>query len=242
MSAPSKRPTAFMPGLVPTLNRRGFMFESLDRFSQAFVRYATVCEGPVLDMGCAYGVASRAALEAGATVHACDMEAGHLAILEAETPEALRGRLTTHVGTLPDVDFPAQSFAAILCSRVFHFLRGEEIRAALARMHDWLQEGGRLYLVADTPYTGFWASGAAASEARKAAGEAWPGFIADIAVYLPDGSRPEGMLPYLHPLDPDILARECHRAGLEVIDSGYSGCGDDLHSRKHAGVLALRSA
>lgn len=229
-----------MPGLVPTLNRRGFMAESLDSFSLAFVRYAAGCGGIVLDMGCAYGVATHAALEQGATVHACDMEAGHLAILEAETPAALRPRLSTSVGTLPTVSFGAAGFAAILCSRVLHFLRGEEIRASLARMHDWLQPGGRLFLVADTPYAGFWAAAAASYEQRKAAGEEWPGFIADIGSFFPDPATVDGMLPYLNPLDPDILVRECGLAGLAVLDSGFTGRGDDRQGRKHAGVIAMR--
>lgn len=240
MTTSPRRPAPFMPGLVPTLNRRGFMSETLDRFSADFVRHAAGCGGRVLDMGCAYGVATQAALAQGATVHACDMEAGHLAVLEAETPAALRARLTTSVGTLPAVGFGAGSFAAILCSRVLHFLRGEEIRASLARMHDWLQPGGRLFLVADTPYAGFWAGAAPDYERRKAAGEAWPGFIGDIGRFFPDASVIEGMLPYLNPLDPDILARECGLAGLRVIDSGWTGRGGEPQGRQHAGAIAVR--
>jgi len=238
MSTERQRPKPFIRGLVPTLNHRGFMSETLDRFSIAFVAHAARCDAPVLDMGCAYGVATRAALEQGATVHACDMEAGHVEILVRETPAALRPRLSTRVGALPAVDFPAGSFAAILCSRVLHFLTGAEIRASLAKMQVWLQPAGRLFLVADTPYSGFWSAGAPAYEQRRAAGEEWPGFIGDIGVYLADRALAAGMLPYLNPLDPDILARECRLAGLVVEEAAFTGRGDDPGGRHHAGVIA----
>ena len=241
MAEPQQRPKSFRPGLVPTLNHRGFMSETLDPFSLEFVRHAGDCRAPVLDMGCAYGIATRAALEAGATVQACDMDAGHVAILEQETPAALRARLSTHVGALPAVDFAAGAFGAILCSRVLHFLLPAEIRASLAKMAGWLRPGGRLFLVADTPYTGFWAGGAPAYEQRKAAGEEWPGFIEDIGAYLPDRTAVAGMLPYLNPMDPDILARECQRAGLGILAAGFTGRGGDGPGRQHAGAIAVKA-
>jgi SAM-dependent methyltransferase len=235
------RPRPFIPGLVPTLNHRGFMSEWLDPFSARFAQHAALCRAPVLDMGCAYGIATRAALEAGATVHACDMDARHVAILAAETPPGLRARLTTSVGTLPDVDFAADAFDAILCSRVLHFLTGAEIRATLAKMRHWLRPGGRLFLVADTPYSGFWSAGASAYEQRKAAGEEWPGFIADIGAFMKDGRVPEGMLAWLNPLDPDLLARECARAGLVVEEAAFTGRAGDAAGRHHAGAVAIRT-
>lgn len=243
MSAPRReRPKPFIPGLIPTLNHRGFMSESLDYFSDRFAMYAGECGATALDMGCAYGIATRAALDRGATVHACDMDAGHVEILEQEIPAQLRPRLTTSVGTLPGVDFPDGSFGAILCSRVLHFLLAAEIRTTLEKMHRWLQPGGRLFLVADTPYSGFWFAGAPAYEQRKAAGDEWPGLIEDVGVYLKDGRRPEGMLPYLNPLDPDILARECSRAGFVVEEAAFTGRGADRDARQHAGAIALHPA
>lgn len=189
-------PATTLPGAIPTLNGKGFMLEALDAYAEAFVRDAAAGEGECLDIGCAYGVATLAALAAGARVCACDMEPQHLLLLQQRTPEAQRGRLRTVVGLLPGVAFPAASFHAILASRVIHFLSGADLRLALAAMYDWLKPGGRLYLVADTSYM--------------------PGFIADFGAVV--SGRP-GNLPgpeFLNTLDPDILARECLRAGLQV--------------------------
>lgn len=240
---PLRRPEPFIEGLVPTLNRRGFMADSLDRYSEAFVEFAASQAGEVLDMGCAYGIATRAVLERGARVLACDMEPGHLEILEAETPPALRERLRTIVGTLPSVDFAEASFAAILCSRVVHFLLPDELRASLGAMRNWLKPDGRLFVIADSPYTGFWSTASADYERRKAAGEEFPCFIADIGAFFRGGRVPEGMLAYLNPMDPDTLHREVEAAGLVVEESGYAGRGaegDD--GRHHAGVVARRPA
>lgn len=233
-------PSPYMQGMIPTLNQRGFMTETLDRFSMAFVDYAAVCGHEVLDIGCAYGVATREVLERGGSVLACDMEPGHVEILENETPPEHRDRLRTAVAELPGAEFPDAGFGAILCSRVLHFLTGEQIREALAKMHRWLRPGGRVFLVADTPYTGFWFRTAPDYERRKAAGEEWPGFIADIAPLLSSEQVPDGMLPYLNPLDPDLLRRECERAGFEVEEAAFTGRGGEPDGNQHAGVIAVR--
>lgn len=236
-----ERPEPYIEGLVPTLNQRGFMAETLDVYSAHFVEFAGRIDAEVLDVGCAYGVATRAALENGARVLACDMEEGHLQILERETPRVLRERLHTAVGMLPDLDFPGQSFGAILCSRVLHFLLPDEIHTTLDKMYDWLKPGGRLYLVADTPYTGFWFSTAPEYERRKADGEEWPGYIDDISTLLGSGRVPDGMLAYLNPLDPDILQRECERSGFVVDEAAFVSRDGSPDGRQHAGCIARKS-
>jgi SAM-dependent methyltransferase len=235
-----ERPKPYIEGLVPTLNNRGFMSETLDFYSARFAAYAGTRTDEVLDVGCAYGIATRAALESGARVLACDMEEGHVRILEQETPAALRDRLRIEVGILPHLDFPDQSFGAILCSRVLHFMLAAEIRTTLEKMYAWTVPGGKVFLIADTPYTGFWSSIAPDYERRKAGGDEWPAFIEDISTLLPGGQVPDGMLPYLNPLDPDILRRECTAAGFTVEEAGFTGRGDDPDSRQHAGCIAFR--
>ena len=50
----------------PTLNGTGFMFEVLDEFAEDFIQFAGSAPGPVLEVGCAFGVASLPALAGGA--------------------------------------------------------------------------------------------------------------------------------------------------------------------------------
>ena len=88
-----------------------------------------------------------AALKAGdlSTMVACDMEPGHLEILAGRVTPALRDRLACVVAKLPEAEFAPESFGAILCSRVLHFLTGEEIDASVGAMARWLRPGGRLW-------------------------------------------------------------------------------------------------
>ena len=172
-------PANALPGAIPALNGRGFMLEALDDYAEGFAREAAAGSGESLDIGCAYGVATLAALERGARICACDMEPQHLALLEQRTPESQRSRLRTLVGVLPGVSFPPSSFDAILASRVLHFLTGDDLRLALAAMSDWLKPGGHLFLVADTPYMPRWNQVVPAYEAARSAGDPWPGYIAD---------------------------------------------------------------
>jgi SAM-dependent methyltransferase len=238
-------PPTHLPGAIPTLNETGFMLEALDQFAGQFVRDAATDGGEVLDIGCAYGVATLAALERGARVCACDMEPRHLELLEQRTPATDRARLRTVQGILPGVQFPPESFTAILASRVLHFLAGPELRSALASMRDWLKPGGVLYVVADTPYMPVWQSFVAEYEAAKARGAPWPGMITDFSRYWatrPDGTVQRGPA-FLNTLDPDILARECIAAGLQVERAGFFAMdrlGAEAQGREHAGCIARK--
>ena len=236
---PSK-PEATVRGMVPTLNNKGFMSPSLDPVSAAFSLYAGQTDGWCLDLGCAYGIATLAALDQGARIVACDMEQGHVGILLSEVNDTHKNCILGAVGEMPDVAFHAESFAAVLCSRALHFLDGEGIEKSVRAIADWLIPGGKAFLIADTPYTGFWSGGAANYEKRKEDGDPWPGFIPDVTVYLPDNARTKGLARHLNPMDPDILARVCTSAGLKVEQAAFLGRPDQPDSKTHAGVIAQK--
>lgn len=235
-------PATDLPGAIPTLNGTGFMLEALDDYAQQFVDCAATAAGESLDIGCAYGVATHAALARGARVCACDMEPRHLEYVREHAPPGSLARLRTQVGVLPDVEFPAASFDAILASRVIHFLDGPGVTRVIHAMRDWLRPGGRLFLVADSPYMPQWTSIIPGYEAAKAAGDPWPGMIHDFRPF----TRPSlGGPPFLNTLDPDILARECAHAGLEVERAGFfpmHRLAERAQGREHAGCVARRPA
>lgn len=233
--------------MVPTMNGTGFMFEIRDGYADEWISYAGQITDPVLEMGCAYGVSTIPALEAGGRVVACDMEPQHLEILADKAPPALRDRLTCVAGKLPEVDFEAGHFGAILCSRVLHFLTGEEIDASVAKMASWLKPGGRLYMVADTPY-GIWRNFIPTFEENKRQGARWPGLMVGLHNYLPTpGIQKHIDKPaFMNLLDADLLARICTDAGLQVERatfinrSDFKGLGG-MDGRENAGVLAIRT-
>ncbi|HEY0191658.1 MAG TPA: alpha/beta fold hydrolase, partial [Kofleriaceae bacterium] len=236
-------------GMVVTLNRTGVMVEHLIPYSIEFADYAGQCGGEVLDLGCAYGIAAIAALERGARVVALDMEQRHLDILgQRVTPEA-RARLTLVRGVLPDVDFADGRFAAVHASRVIHFLSPDDVRGVLRKMYRWLAPGGRLFLSSDSPYFGYWATRSDDYDARRRAGDPWPGYIADVSRYF-DPRDVAGGPPLINALDPEVLDRECRAAGFVVERTGYFGAvgvGRDRRAHgapgpdmEHVGVIAQR--
>jgi len=247
MTETKKRPPKWsLPNMEPTLNSTGFMFKILDEYADDFIYFAGQTDDPVLDLGCAYGVATIAALEAGGTVTACDLEQQHLDILVENTPENLRSNLTCMTGELPNIEFPEESFAAVLCSRVLHFLDGSAIDESVRNMYSWLKPGGRLYLVADTPY-GIWRKLIPTFEYKKEKGERWPGLMIGLENYLPmvPKDRPIDGPPFMNLLDTDLLTRICTDAGFTVqrtsfIDrSDFSGLGR-MDGRENAGIFAVK--
>lgn len=240
-------PAEWVEGFVPTLNGTGSMFLVLDDYAKEFIDYSGSSGKPAAEIGCAYGIATIAALEQGATVTACDMEPRHLKILRERTPEKFRARLTTKVGKLPDIDLPENAFGSLLCSRVLHFLYGNDVDKSVAQMFRWLRPGGRLFLVADTPY-GIYRNFIPVFEERLANGERWPGELEETAHYLPfevpeKNSGPE----FLHFLCPEQLTRTAEEAGFVVEKSGYIARPDfrglgHLDGRENSGLVAVKPA
>ncbi len=236
-------PESQFSGAIPTLNGRGFMLEALASFAEEFVASAAANDGEALDMGCAYGVATLAALNAGARVCACDMEQLHLDVLADKTPDALKPNLRMVAGSLPDVSFPPGAFQTILASRVIHFLSGDDVKKTLAAMYTWLEPGGRLFLVADTPYMPGWSEIVPAYEKAKAGGAPWPGFIPDFERFSSSAKSATGGPKFMNTLDPDILERECRAAGFDVDRASYFGLqrlGDESNGREHCGCAARK--
>ena len=90
-----------------TFNKMGWSSEVPNEYSEAFVAYASDCTSPMLDIGAAFGTASIAALEAGATVDANDVEPRHLEVLQSRVrPQDLQRLKTIAGGFLVNCRFP----------------------------------------------------------------------------------------------------------------------------------------
>jgi SAM-dependent methyltransferase len=237
--------------MVATLNGTGFMFEIRDRFADAFIQDAGQLGGAArqsLEVGCAFGVSTIPALEAGALITAVDPDPRHLEILRDKVPRHLLRNLELVPGALPQMDLAAGRYGAILCSRVLHFLTGEDVDASVRKMASWLAPGGHLYLVADTPY-GVWRRKISEFEGAKANGERWPGMMIGLHNYLAGATpaKPIAKPPFMNVLDPDLLARTCREAGLTVTDAAFisrpdfAGLGK-MDGRENAGVIAVKSS
>ncbi|MDG1463449.1 MAG: class I SAM-dependent methyltransferase [Gammaproteobacteria bacterium] len=234
-------PPSPVAGLIPTMNNTGWMTESLDEISLSFTEYAGSISEEVLDMGCAYGIATLAALDNGARICACDIEPKHLDILGQRIPKSAKSRYRSIIGKLPAVNFEPESFGAIVASRVLHFLNGPDVDTTVQKMYDWLKPGGRIFLIADSPYTGPWAKQSDDYERRKAAGEKWPAFYDNYADFLSPETDASVHPSFINPMDPDILQRVCEAAGFKTLEARFlSGATKWSSAKDHAGIIAVK--
>ena len=230
---------------IPTLNQTGWASNQLNEVSELFVAFCRGAKLPVLDIGAAFGIASLAALKAGATVIANDLEPGHLsAIAHAANSEDSR-RLILIPGRFPrQVKFAEASLSAVHASNVFHFLTGPQIEQGFAAIAHWLAPGGKLFVQASTPWQQPFRAFAPEFQSRRDAGVDWPGWIENTAEY--STHRKLGQIPAsLHLLDDLILRRNAEAAGLTVEDSWLYRRRDlpaslFLDGRECAGLIARK--
>ena len=236
-------PCAEPNGFVKTLNNMGYMTTTLDPVSREFTAFSVGQRLPALDIGAAYGIATREALEKGARVIANDLDARHLELIWESLAPALRKNLNLLPGDFREATLPEGSVSSILICRVLHFFRGEQIEAAAALFHHWLARGGRVHVVCETPYLKNFSSFLPVYEAKRAAHDPWPGFIEDVAAIAPE--RAAFLPKEMHLLDPDVLTRVFEGAGFETVFSGTLARPDfpldlQLDGRESVGYIGER--
>ncbi len=206
---------------IVTLNGLGRTTTDLNEISERFVEISRTTQRPVLDIGCAMGVAALAALEAGAVVHANDVDSEHLRIVLENAPEALRDRLVPVAGRFPDdLSYEEAALDMIHASNLLNFLTGDEIEYAFSSIARWLAPGGVFLSMSGSPYASNIRGFIPVYEAGVAAGVRWPGECTDLQAYSDDPTVEE--LPrFLHLLDPDVLERSARAAGLVVEQAEY---------------------
>lgn len=229
---------------VPTLNNMGYMTKTLDPYSQAFVEYAGQMPGPVLEVGAAYGIASLAALAAGAKIYCNDLDPRHLEVIKQQAIERQLdlSRLMIVPGQFPqEITFPANTLDGVLMCRVIHFFDGETIESSLQKLYYWLKPGGKLFIVAETPYLKPLADFIPEYEKRVKEGAKWPGLITNLHQYFNDRTNPK----FIHCMDIPVLQRALTAQGFVVERIGYINRSDfpedrRLDGRESVGVIAYK--
>lgn len=241
--------TAAMPepgenGLIRTLNGMGTMTPAPDKFSSEFITFAPKAPGRSLDIGAAYGVAAIPALQAGASLIANDIDGRHLDILFSRVPEQYRPRLELAPGEFPDkLDFPANSLGAILICRVMHFFDGPRIERAAAKAMTWLAPGGKVFVVGESPHIGTAKAFFPTYEARRKAGDPWPGVVENVSAH--DPKRAASLPGLFHLLDDHVLRRVFAAAGfsierLELFARPDYPADIRLDGRESVGLIAVK--
>ena len=210
-----QKPVAEPNGFVKTLNNMGYMTSTSDSFTDDFVEFSRTASKPVLDIGAAYGIATKKALYGGAKVIANDIDGRHLEILYNEVSEDEKSRLTLLPGDLNLLNIAESSVSAVLVCRVLHFFSGPQIETVAKKIYNWLDVGGRVFIVAETPYLKNFQNFIPIYENRISKNEAWPGYIDDVMSVAPE--RGAFLPKQMHLLDPEVLRRVFEGSGFKTV-------------------------
>lgn len=173
-----------VPGkLIPTLNKMGYAFDNLTSYGDKFLEFCEITDGPVLDIGAAFGTATIRALEKGAFVIANDIDPRHLKVIQEKATSKNLSRLKLIQASFPYIDLEDNSLSAILMSQVLHFLPHNETDLIAAKMFSLLKPGGKAFITVATPYVSMFSSFIPIFEVRKNSGVSCPGLIEDLALY-----------------------------------------------------------
>lgn len=242
-----KMPEADQFGFVKTFNNTGYMTTYLDEFSQVWVNHCLKSNGLNADIGSAYGVATLAALkDSNAKVLAIDLDPSHLHVLRQEaTRIGANTRLSTADGDFPDsiMYVGENSLDNVLICRVLHFFNGDKIKRAAKWCFEKIKLGGRVVVVAETPYLRNFQSFIPIYEKRRADGVEFPGFIDDVHSVAPERAK---FLPkQMHLLDEKVLSRVLFDAGFNIertamIPRPNFPMDIQLDGRESVGVIACK--
>ena len=231
-------------GSIKTINfGGGAMLLDLDPVSERFIDFSASCCLPVLDIGCAYGIATLPALErTSSAVIANDICPEHLVLIAKQAAPEARSRLFLAAKKFPEeVDFPENSLGAVLMSRVLHFLRGEDIEKGFEKIAKWLAPGGKLFIITATPYQKPIQDLISLYEERWEQGDPWPGYIPDYA----QRNGYDNLFPFLNVMDERPLKKSLEKAKLvmestEFVDRQNTVPRIALDGREGIGVVAIK--
>lgn len=207
---------------IATENKKGFTY-SLTSFGKAFVDYASRSAAPVVDIGCAYGIATLPALLTGAKVIAVDIEEKHLQSIERSLDPAVRSNLTTIKAPFPHFDLQPSSVSAVYLSQVLPFLTPAEINAGARKIYDWLTPGGHVFIVSFTPYISHVSSYLPIYEQRKRSGEPFAGYVEDLPAYCNNENMRQNLPEKIMHVDREDLETTFTAAGFVIKELRYFG-------------------
>lgn len=116
----------------------------------------------------------------------------------------------------------SDKYDAILASRVLHFFSPAQLEAAVVNMKDLLKAGGRVYIIAITPYVKRFESFIPEYEKRVLSGEEFPGYVKSlndwVSVRDTDAKQRAAMSPepFMF-LDAPVLTKLFKKHGYKII-------------------------
>ena len=221
-------------GRTHTLNKKGAVTAVFDYAIQAFIEFSAWKE--VLEIGGTYGDVMLAALkqnkETKYTLN--DIEPRHLFIAAKKLQKKIQNKELSE-DSIKQVNFlqgditkteyfkDMGHYDAILVGRVLHFLNPKEMKIAIQNIYNLLKPGGRVFVVAITPYVKRYEKFIPIYKKRVEDGIENPGYVESLLEYVnSDVTTPEQIKnispePFFF-LDDNVLEKFFESQGFKVIE------------------------
>lgn len=98
-------------------------------------------------------------------------------------------------------------------------LQGSDIEQIAKKMYKWLKPGGKVFIIAGTPYQKTWIKFIPQYEKNKKLGVKFPGEIDNVSYW--NKEMADKLPSFVHLLDIDILERVFLESGFIVEKAGY---------------------
>ena len=183
-------PTPEPDGRIQTLNRNGGVAPSIDYATKQFIAFGK--NKTVLEVGGAYGLVMSQVLKKypNTIYHINDLDKRHLALAanyllnkKKINQERLENQTRFISGDFMDVILK-DSYDAILISRVLHFMSPIQLSKTIDKLYDTLKPGGRVYVLAITPYVNRYKHFIPEYEKRLLAEDPYPGYVSSLYTWL----------------------------------------------------------
>ncbi|EGD76883.1 hypothetical protein PTSG_08230 [Salpingoeca rosetta] len=249
---PAPQPETPHSNYTVTSNRCGMMSNEPSAFMHTWIaRAESNPQQPMMDIGCAYGVATLGALEKGARVIAIDLEPNHLASVQtaAQHRNIPKARLRCIEGGVPETlaELRSGSVSHVLAANVFHFLSPTALTRTLKSLHRVMASESFLHIQVDSPFMRGLGAFYYVYALRKFLGHHFPGYLP-----IPESLQRHMFPDYLHVrryqvMDADVLRAAVERAGFEIVRAGYEPVDDEsdilgisLDGRESTVVVAVK--
>ena len=239
-------------GRIQTLNRKGATSPALDEATIEFIKFAKGKK--VLEIGGAYGrVMIETLSKYKDTIYNLnDLHADHLFIaahnleqahlgIKAENVEFIEGDIANGLGL-------KEKYDAILIARVLHFFDPEQLNAAIGNIKALLKPGGRVFVIAITPYVKRYDKFIPEYKKHLAQNEEYPGYVKSLYDWINKDVTSKSQLATISPepfmfLDDVVMSRLFKKHGYKIISCklvslGYKSASWSLDGRENVVLVA----
>ena len=229
-------PKAEIDGRTPTLNQKGAISPTLDYVTLSFLDFGK--NKRILEVGGAYGNVMLEALhQSSSTIyHLNDLDERHLGIAAFRLQEKIDQRKICMAGLgnvqfiYGDITQPSwkvkKPYDAILMANVMRFLTPDQIDQAFSNLFTSLKSGGRIFIIAMTPYVNRYKSFIPEYQQRLKDGIHNPGFVNNIRQYANNDENARNQINNITDghfmfLDDLILSNLAKKAGFKVLECTF---------------------